>query len=74
MQYGRPINTVTKEGLHWLRDELLRARHVEKLRLLGLREDRKPVIAGGLSILIAIFDFLNIETLKVCLLYTSRCV
>lgn len=65
VQYGRPINTVTKEGLHWLRDELLRARHVEKLRLLGLREDRKPVIAGGLSILIAIFDFLNIETLKV---------
>lgn len=65
VQYGRPVDTVTKEGLYWLRDELLRTRHVDKLRLLGLREDRKPVIAGGLSILIAIFDFLNIETLNV---------
>lgn len=65
VQYGRPADTVTKEGLYWLRDELLRTRHVDKLRLLGLREDRKPVIAGGLSILIAIFEFLNIETLNV---------
>jgi len=65
VQYGRPINTVTKEGLYWLRDELLRTKHVDKLRLLGLKEDRKPVIAGGLSILIAIFDFLNIDTLNV---------
>ncbi|MDO9205958.1 Ppx/GppA phosphatase family protein [Methylotenera sp.] len=65
VQYGRPADAVTKEGLHWLREELLRTRHVDKLRLLGLREDRKPVIAGGLSILIAIFDFLNIETLNV---------
>ena len=65
VQYGRPINTITKEGLYWLREELLRTRHVDRLRLLGLKEDRKPVIAGGLSILIGIFDFLNIETLNV---------
>ena len=65
VQYGRPVNTITKEGLYWLRDELLRTKHVDKLRLLGLKEDRKPVIAGGLSILIGIFDFLKIETLNV---------
>lgn len=64
-QYGRPVDTVTKEGLYWLRDELLRARYADKLRLNGLKEDRKPVIGGGLSILIAIFNFLNIETLNV---------
>lgn len=64
-QYGRPIDTITKEGLHWLRDELIRTRHVDKLRLLGLKEERKPVIAGGLSVMIAVFDFLNIETLNV---------
>lgn len=64
-QYGRPLNAVTKDGLYWLREELLKTKHVDKLRLLGLKEDRKPVIAGGLSILIAIFDFLNIETLNV---------
>lgn len=65
VQYGRAIDTVTKEGLYWLREELLKTKHVDKLKLLGLKEDRKPVIAGGLSILIAIFDFLNIETLNV---------
>jgi exopolyphosphatase/guanosine-5'-triphosphate,3'-diphosphate pyrophosphatase len=64
-QYGRPLNTITKEGLYWLREELLRTKHVDKLRLLGLKEDRKPVIAGGLSILLGIFDFLKIETLNV---------
>jgi exopolyphosphatase/guanosine-5'-triphosphate,3'-diphosphate pyrophosphatase len=64
-QYGRPVDTITKEGLHWLREELLRTKTVDKLKLLGLREDRKPVIAGGLSILIAVFDFLKIDTLNV---------
>lgn len=65
VQYGRPLDIVTKEGLYWLRDELLRARNVSKLRLNGLREDRKPVIAGGLSVLIAVFEFLHIDTLNV---------
>lgn len=65
VQYGRPANTITKEGLYWLREELIRTRHVDKLRLLGLKEDRKPVIAGGLSVMIAVFEFLNIETLNV---------
>lgn len=64
-QYGRPADTITKEGLLWLREELLRTKTVDKLKLLGLREDRKPVIAGGLSVLIAVFDFLKIDTLKV---------
>lgn len=64
-QYNRPLDVIHREGLHWLRDELIRNRHVDKLQLLGLKEDRKPVIGGGLSILIAIFDFLKIETLHV---------
>jgi exopolyphosphatase/guanosine-5'-triphosphate,3'-diphosphate pyrophosphatase len=65
VQYGRPADTITKEGLLWLRDELLRAKHTDKLRLLGLKEDRKAVIAGGLSIMLGAFDFLKIETLNV---------
>jgi exopolyphosphatase/guanosine-5'-triphosphate,3'-diphosphate pyrophosphatase len=64
-QYGRPIDTITKEGLYWLREELLRAKHIDKLRLLGLKEERKAVIGGGLSIMLGVFDFLNIETLNV---------
>ena len=61
----RPGETITKDDLFWLREELLRAKHVDKLRLLGLKEDRKAVIGGGLSILLGIFDFLKIDTLKV---------
>ncbi len=64
-QYARPVDTVTKGSLYWLRDELLRARYADKLRIHGLKEDRRPVIGGGLAVLIAIFDFLNIETLNV---------
>ncbi|HOY70430.1 MAG TPA: Ppx/GppA phosphatase family protein [Methylotenera sp.] len=64
-QYGRPPELIKQQDLHWLRDELLRAKHVDKLRLLGLKEDRKPVIAGGLSILIAIFQYFNIASLHV---------
>lgn len=65
MQHGRPADTVTKEGLYWLKDELLRARHTDKIRLNGLKEDRKPVIAGGLSVLIAVFEFLKVESISV---------
>ncbi|MBZ4201395.1 MAG: Ppx/GppA family phosphatase [Methylotenera sp.] len=64
-QYGRPANTISKEGLLWLREELLRSRHMDKLRLLGLKEERKAVIAGGLSIMLGVFDFLNIDTMNV---------
>lgn len=65
VQYDKPANVIIKEDLHWLREELLRVKHVDKLRLFGLKEDRKPVIAGGLSILIAIFDYFKMESLHV---------
>ncbi|MDO9051072.1 MAG: Ppx/GppA phosphatase family protein [Methylotenera sp.] len=65
VQYGRPVDVVTKADLYWLRDELLRMRYIDKIRLDGLKEDRKPVIGGGLSILIAVFEFLKIDTLHV---------
>jgi exopolyphosphatase/guanosine-5'-triphosphate,3'-diphosphate pyrophosphatase len=64
-QYGRPPDKITRADLQWLRDELIRTKTQEKLQLLGLKEDRKPVIAGGLSILMGIFDFLKIETMNV---------
>lgn len=65
MQYGGAPDVITRDGLLWLREELLRARTVDKLRLNGLREDRKPVIGGGLSVLIAVFEFLQIDALNV---------
>ena len=42
---------ITPDGLRWLMEQCLRAGRVEKLALAGLKEDRRAVIAGGLSIL-----------------------
>jgi exopolyphosphatase / guanosine-5'-triphosphate,3'-diphosphate pyrophosphatase len=42
---------ITPEALRWLMEQCLRAGRVEKLALPGLKEDRRAVIAGGLSIL-----------------------
>ena len=56
---------VTADGLRWLRDRLLAARHADRVRLDGLKEDRRPVIGGGLSVLLALFDLLDIDALHV---------
>lgn len=56
---------VSKKGLDWLRAELIRAKTVDKLKLAGLKEDRKAVVGGGLSILLAVFALLKIDTLQV---------
>ena len=54
---------ITRQGLAWLRAQLIKAKTLDKLDLSGLKEDRKPVIAGGLAILIGIFDLLKLDTL-----------
>jgi len=56
---------ITKKGLDWLRDELIKAKKTDKLKLAGLKEERNAVIGGGLSVLRAVFDLLKIDTLHV---------
>lgn len=62
---GQSPGTITRAGLDWLRERLLRAQNVDKVRLDGLKEDRRPVIGGGLSVLRAVFDLLDIDTMQV---------
>jgi len=62
---GEPPGLITRAGLHALRDRLLQAQHVDRLRLVGLKEDRRPVIAGGISVLCAVFAQLGIERLQI---------
>ncbi len=57
--------TITRSGLDWLRERLLRAQSVDRIRLDGLKDDRRPVIGGGLSILRAVFDLLDIHEMQV---------
>jgi len=58
---GFTPGTVTREGLDWLLDRLLKAQSADKLRLEGMKDDRRAVIGGGVSVLRAVFDLLGID-------------
>lgn len=62
---GRPAGRITRADLDWLQEQLLRAQSASRVRLDGLKEDRRPVIGGGISVLRAVFDLLDIDTLNV---------
>ncbi|MFN3829471.1 MAG: exopolyphosphatase [Tepidimonas ignava] len=53
---GFAPGVITREGLDWIADRLVRAGHVDALRLEGLKDDRRPVLAGGLSVMLALFE------------------
>lgn len=61
---GWPAGTVSQEGLDWLLDKLLAAQSADKLKIAGMREDRKAIIGGGVSIMRAIFDLLGIQSIQ----------
>lgn len=62
---GGPPGVVTRAGLDALLERLLRAGHASRLQLEGLKEERRPVIGGGLAVLRAVFDLLDIEQMQV---------
>jgi len=59
---------ITRPALDRLRDTVIEAGHVDELSLEGLSEGRRPVLAGGVAAMLAVFDALDIEQLR-----TSRC-
>jgi len=61
---GWPAGSISQEGLDWLQDKLLSAQSSERIRLVGMRDDRKAIIGGGLSVLRALFDLLGIRQLQ----------
>jgi exopolyphosphatase / guanosine-5'-triphosphate,3'-diphosphate pyrophosphatase len=62
---GYEAGCVTLAGLDWLHAALLNAGHIDKVELIGLKDDRRAVIGGGVAILRALFDLLNLEQLNV---------
>lgn len=62
---GGPPGKITQKGLDWLLDRLLKAQSADKLRLEAIKEDRRTVIGGGLSVLRALFDLLKIDSMDV---------
>jgi exopolyphosphatase/guanosine-5'-triphosphate,3'-diphosphate pyrophosphatase len=62
---GHSDGAITLDGLRWLRERLIRSGDVSQLDLPGLKPDRRPVIAGGLAIMLAIFEELGVERMIV---------
>jgi exopolyphosphatase/guanosine-5'-triphosphate,3'-diphosphate pyrophosphatase len=61
---GWPPGVVNRAGLDWLLDRLVKAQTAERLKLEGMKEDRRPVIGGGISVLRAVFDLLDIDQME----------
>ena len=59
---GKVITLIKLRHLH---DQLLEIGHVDKLRIPGLKEDRRPVVAGGISVMLAVVELLGISELEV---------
>ena len=56
---------IDRGALRRLRRELVRARHVDAVRLRELKDDRRPVLPGGVAVLSAALDAFDIEHLDV---------
>ena len=56
---------IRDEGLDKLKDAVIDAGHFKNLKFPNLDANRAPVLAGGLAILLAIFDALEIKSMQV---------
>jgi exopolyphosphatase/guanosine-5'-triphosphate,3'-diphosphate pyrophosphatase len=61
---GWPPGLVSQDGLDWLLDRLVKAQSADRLRIEGMKDDRRAVIGGGVSVLRAVFDLLGIEQMQ----------
>src|SRR5690606_40732764 len=55
-----------RDSLARIHAALVDAGHVDAVQLAGLRPDRRPVLAGGLAVMMAAFDELGIDTMRYC--------
>ena len=62
---GWCLDGISFKSLKRLRKALLDAGHVDRVKLAGLSDSRRPVLAGGLCVLHAVFKALKIEQMQV---------
>jgi exopolyphosphatase/guanosine-5'-triphosphate,3'-diphosphate pyrophosphatase len=56
---------ITLEGLDKLVKKIIKAGSVDKLKISGLSEERRPVFAGGVAVMVAIFTALDLHFMRV---------
>jgi exopolyphosphatase / guanosine-5'-triphosphate,3'-diphosphate pyrophosphatase len=61
---GQGQGAISREGLDWLLTQLVQARSADRVRLPGLKDDRRAVIGGGVSVLRAVFSLLGIRRMQ----------
>lgn len=64
-QSGLAPYGITLDNMRAIQQQMMDAGHIDKLKLPGLSDERRPVFAGGLAILIATFEALEIEQMHV---------
>ncbi len=58
---GLSDDGITEKGLRKLRKAMIAVGHADKLAFDGMPSDRAPVLAGGVAIVLALFEMLGIE-------------
>lgn len=61
---GITDGVITPDGLRWCMEQCLRAGRIDKLNLAGMKDDRRAVIGGGLSILYTLATHFDIVALQ----------
>ncbi|RZJ04565.1 MAG: exopolyphosphatase, partial [Rubrivivax sp.] len=61
---GRTDGQITQGALRWCIAQCIQAGSQDKLQLPGLKDDRRPVVAGGLCILYTLLTQFGIEELQ----------
>lgn len=59
------VGVITLQGLKGLKRRIMEVDHIDRLNLINLKDDRRPVLPGGLSIMLAIFDEFAIDRMEV---------
>jgi exopolyphosphatase / guanosine-5'-triphosphate,3'-diphosphate pyrophosphatase len=61
---GITDGSITPQGLRWCMERCLEAGHIERIKLPGLKPERKAVIPGGLAILYTVATHFGIGDLQ----------
>ncbi len=56
---------ITRKGLKKLSKQIVKSGHVDRLQIDGLGPDRKPVFAGGVAVMLAIFEAFDLDFMRV---------
>jgi exopolyphosphatase/guanosine-5'-triphosphate,3'-diphosphate pyrophosphatase len=61
---GIDNGVITPDGLRWLIERCVRAGHIDRLELPGLKDERRAVFAGGLALLYTLAAQFGIQALQ----------